>query len=246
MVLQYPRSASTAVGRHRVPLRSLRPHRLAKQVWGNIPSFDGALWRFVCSPVGFLLWPGRLLHSIRDLASLEKVEVLHLYNVEEILKRIANCNPSRWRVGVRTAEEMLTGVKEAFVQEEQYASEDEASEDEASEDEASEDEASEHEANEEEASEEGVSVEGASEEGASEKEKKSLSVSFHPAAAFYKTFGSYGHSQKEAWYRSIVSEPLAKLVALRQKLADRTGEPLDYFSGLSKKNVETILDTYKG
>ncbi|ODO08302.1 hypothetical protein L198_00025 [Cryptococcus wingfieldii CBS 7118] len=174
---------------------------------------------------------GRLRYSIRDLASLENVEVLHLYNVEEILKRIANCNPSGWRVGVGTAEEMLTGVKESFIRKEEDASQDEASEDEA---------------NEEEASEERVSLEGASEEGASGKEKKSLSVTFHPGAAFYKTFGSYGHSQKEAWYRSLVLEPSAKLVALRQELADMTGEPADYFSGLSEKNVETILDTYEG
>ncbi|ODN97907.1 hypothetical protein I350_07542 [Cryptococcus amylolentus CBS 6273] len=71
-------------------------------------------------------------------------------------------------------------------------------------------------------------------------------VSFHPAVAFFDAFGSYGVEKEDAWYRSSVIEPSAKLSALRQQLADRTKQIADQFIGLNEKEIEEILEDLSG
>ncbi|WVQ77903.1 hypothetical protein IAR50_007609 [Cryptococcus sp. DSM 104548] len=83
------------------------------------------------------------------------------------------------------------------------------------------------------------------EERASEGEALPV-VSSHPATAFYKTFGFYGRDKEEAWYKSTVIKPSAKLVDLRAQLADRTKKPAYYYLGLKVYEAETVLDHYKG
>ncbi|TYJ52981.1 hypothetical protein B9479_006403 [Cryptococcus floricola] len=140
-----------------------------------------------------------LCTAIEDLGDREHVKVLHLYNVESVLKRHAEWAVSMGLMNEGTVEDKLREMKEAFCRETK---------------------------------------------GAGDGDEVSV-VSFNPATTFYDTFGLYGGDKAEAWYISAVIKPSARLTALRQQLADRTGEPADHFLGLKEHDVQTVLDYYK-
>ncbi|ODO08306.1 hypothetical protein L198_00029 [Cryptococcus wingfieldii CBS 7118] len=141
----------------------------------------------------------QLCAAIEHLGDREHVKVLHLYNVESVLKRYAEWAGSLGSVNGGTVEDTLREMKEAFCRET---------------------------------------------EGSGDGDEVSV-VSFNPATTFYDTFGLYGGDKQEAWYISAAIKPSARLTALRQQLADRTGEPADHFLGLKEHDVQTILDHYK-
>ncbi|ODO08312.1 hypothetical protein L198_00035 [Cryptococcus wingfieldii CBS 7118] len=140
-----------------------------------------------------------LCAAVKHLGDREHVKVLHLYNVESVLKRDVEWADSMGYGDQRTVEDTLREMKEAFCRET---------------------------------------------EGAGDGDEVSV-VSFNPATTFYDTFGLYGGDKQEAWYTSAVIKPSARLTALRQQLADRTGEPADHFLGLKEHDVQTVLDYYK-
>ncbi|ODN72696.1 hypothetical protein L202_08135 [Cryptococcus amylolentus CBS 6039] len=141
----------------------------------------------------------QLCADIKHLGDREHVKVLHLYNVESVLKRYAEWADSMGLGTEGTVEDKLREMKEAFCRET---------------------------------------------EGACDGDEVSI-VSFNPAKTFYDTFGLYGGDKEEAWYISAVIKPSARLTALRQQLADRTGKPADHYLGLKEHDVRTVLDYYK-